>query len=297
MSFFRKRRQKKGYVPWYGKPALVVPTLVLGVLGVYLFVTAPPPLPEESEVVGGDELTVDVDLMLELVAMENATFRTLYTKDIVGPGLKQGLRYDENWLVEGAQTGPLPAVTLRAIAVRLDRSPVELGLFLGAEHAINRGNRFTGNQMEVFRGILADREPRFFYDDEQALHTAMFADIAVAEPCVTCHSEHPKTPKTDWELGDVMGATTWSYPRGRVTVEEVVQNLAELRKAFHDTYESYTDRSADFDLRPEVGDRWPSEGLYLPTAEVFMAEHARRASPKTVALLDAAWREAEASAD
>jgi len=248
-------------------------------------------------VVASTERTVDVDVMLELVAMENAAFRTLYTKDIVGPGLKQGLKYDENWLIRGAQTGPLPAVTLRAIAVRLDRSPVELGLFLGAEHAINRGNAFTGNQMEVFRGILADREPRFFYDDEQGLHTAMFADIAVAEPCVSCHSEHPKSPKDDWALGDVMGATTWSYPRGRVTVEEAVQNLTELRKAFHDTYESYTDRSADFDLRPEIGEKWPSEGLYLPTAEVFMAEHARRASPKTVALLNTAWREAEAHED
>lgn len=294
MSLFRKRRTKKGHVPWFGRPTLVLPALALAVVGIYLFATAPPPLPEETEL-SGSERTVDVDVMLELVAMENAVFRTLYTKHVVGPGLKQGLRYDEDWLIRGAQTGPLPAVTLRAIAVRLDRSPVELGLFLGAEYAINRGNRFTGTQLEVFGGIVEDKEPRFFYDDSQGLHTAMFADLAVAEPCVSCHSEHPKTPKTDWQMGDVMGATTWTYPRARVTIEEVVQNLTELRKAFHDTYESYTDRSSDFDLQPEVGEKWPKDGLYLPSAEVFMAEHARLASPRTVELLDSAWREAEAS--
>ncbi|MCP3674091.1 MAG: methyl-accepting chemotaxis protein, partial [Gammaproteobacteria bacterium] len=31
------------------------------------------------------------------------------------------------------------------------------------------------------------------------------ADLMVSEACVTCHNEHPDTPKTGWALGDVRG--------------------------------------------------------------------------------------------
>ncbi len=279
------------------------PRWVLAVLGgvalcAYLFASAPPPLPEAGEEELGGDQRIDVDLLLELVAMENAAFRTLYTEEVVGPGIQQGLRYDENWLVKGSQTGPLPAVALRGIAVRLDRSPVDLGLFLGAEYAINRGNRFTGRSLAIFKDLVADQQPRFFYDSEQGLHTAMFPDFAVATPCVSCHSHHAKTPKDDWALGDVMGATTWTYPRGRVTIDELLEVLTELRRAFEETYQSYLDRAVKFDLAPEVGERWPSDGPYLPSADVFMAEQERRASRRTVELLiEAVGQDAPADAE
>ncbi len=266
-------------------PPRVLALLGLVVLGVYLFVSAPPPLPEAGEEDLGGDRRVDVDLLLELVAMENAAFRTLYTKEVVGPGIQRGLVYDEHWLKRGSQTGPLPAVALRGVAVRLDRSTADLGLFLGAEFAINRGNKFTGRSLDLFRELAADKQPRFFYDTEQGLHTAMFPDFAVATPCVSCHSTHEKTPKDDWQMGDVMGATTWTYPRGQVSVEELVLVLTELRTAFKETYQSYTDRVVKFDLAPEVGERWPSEGLFLPDPDTFMAEQERRASRRTVALL------------
>ena len=266
-------------------PTAVLAALGLVVLGVYLFISAPPPLPETGDPDTPGERLIDADVLLELVALENAAFRTLYTQEVVGPGITQGLVYDEDWLTRGAQTGPLPAVALRGVAVRLDRSPVPLGLFLGAEHAINRGNRFTGRSLDLFRKLVVDRQPTYFYDTEQGLHTAMFPDFAVATPCVSCHSEHPKTPKTDWALGDVMGATTWTYPRGLVSVAELVAAAAAVRLALAETYESYVARAVRFDLAPQVGTRWPSEGLYLPDTETFMAEQERRASRDTLRLL------------
>lgn len=279
-------------------PPRVLTALALVAASIYLFVSAPEPLPETGDEVLGGERRIDADLLLELVAMENAAFRTLYTKAVVGPGIEQGLVYDEHWLTQDSQTGPLPAVALRGVAVRLDRSPAELGLFLGAEHAINRGNKFTGRSLDLFRELAADQRPRFFYDTEQGLHTAMFPDFAAATPCVECHSEHEKTPKTDWQLGDVMGATTWTYPRGQVSVEELVLVLTELRRAFRETYQSYTDRVVRFDLAPEVGERWPSDGLYLPDPDTFMAEQERQASRHTVALLiDAVGTEDAAEVD
>ncbi|MCP4808466.1 MAG: DUF3365 domain-containing protein [Proteobacteria bacterium] len=265
--------------------------LALVVLGIYLFATAPPPLPEGDEAEPGRR--IDTDILLELAAAEQISFRTQYTKDIVGPSLKMGVVFDENWLREDATSGPLPAVALRGIAVRLDRSPTDLALFLGSEHAINRGNRFTGRQQQVFEQIEADKEPRFFYDETQGLHTAMFADLAVAEPCVTCHSEHPKTPKTDWELFDVMGATTWTHPRGTVSPDELMEGLTEVRKALAETYQSFLDRVPYFPIELEIGEGWPADGPYLPSTEVFMREHERRASKRTVELMTRAWDDPE----
>ena len=266
-------------------PTKVLVALGLGVVWIYLFISAPPPLAETGDPDLAEGQAIDADLLLELVAMENNAFRTLYTREIVGPGIEQGLVYDENWLTKGSQTGPLPAVALRGVAVRLDRSPAELGLFLGAEYAINRGNKFTGGSLDLFREIVSNQQPRYFYDVEQRLHTAMFPDFASATPCVECHNTHEKTPKTDWKMGDVMGATTWAYPRGELDFQEVVLVLTELRRAFKDTYQSYLDRVVNFDLAPEVGEKWPSEGLYLPDADIFMAKQAERASPHTKSLL------------
>jgi adenylate cyclase len=39
---------------------------------------------------------------------------------------------------------------------------------------------------------------------------------------------------------------------------------------------------ATFERQPEIGERWPRDGYYLPTRQVFLSEFERRASPDTV---------------
>jgi uncharacterized protein DUF3365 len=40
--------------------------------------------------------------------------------------------------------------------------------------------------------------------------TALYADKAVSEACVGCHNTHPRSPRTDFKLGDVMGGVVVS---------------------------------------------------------------------------------------
>jgi hypothetical protein len=110
----------------------------------------------------------------------------------------------------------------------------------------------------------------------------MFADVAVAPGCVSCHNGHPNSAKTDWKLNDIMGATTWSYPKDKVTIEEVLQIIAALRSGFAAAYGGYLTKVATFEKPPEVGERWPRDGYFLPTREIFMREFERRASVNTV---------------
>jgi adenylate cyclase len=255
--------------------------VVLGVLGlaaIYLFVSAPPPLPDEV----ASESRVPVRRMFELVAAENSVVRALYTKEIVGPGLAAGLAFDEDWRRADVEAGPLPALFLRSMAQLLERSPVPLSLFLGSDLPIRAENKFSGIQNANFVQVRATRAPVFFIDPSSTRYTAMFPDLASAQACVSCHNEHPDSPKIDWALDDVMGATTWLYPRAYLSTDELVEALRAVREAARATYRLYLDEAATFDVPPEVGDRWPRDGLFLPSEAVFMAEVARRASPLTL---------------
>lgn len=253
--------------------------LSLLALSIYLFVSAPPLLPETGQEAGG---MIPIERVLETVAAENDVIRALYTHEIVGRGPASGLRFDERWREEGVEAGPLPALFLREAARSVERSPVPLGLFLGSDFPISPANRFQGMQTEVFERIKRTREPQHFFESGTGRYTAMFPDLAAVPGCVTCHNEHAESPKTDWKLDDVMGATTWTYPRPAVGRAEYLRIIATVRQSFRDAYGAYLEKAATFENPPEIGERWPEEGYYLPSADVLMAEFARRASASTV---------------
>ncbi|WP_282048686.1 c-type heme family protein [Maribacter aquivivus] len=213
-----------------------------------------------------------VDEVLEMVSKENDVTRTLYTKAIVGKGKLQGMKFDEDWRKDDVEAGPLPALFLRGVATSIRKGPVPLGLYLGSDFPINNANKFEGEQESLFEDIKVTQEPKFFYDESQELHTAMFADLASAQACVTCHNEHPQTAKTDWKLGDVMGATTWQYPKDSLTYSGAVEVLNAYAQGTVDIYVEYLDEIAAFKSseKPIIGDKWPAEGNYLPSPEVFL---------------------------
>ncbi|OBQ55309.1 DUF3365 domain-containing protein [Tamlana sp. s12] len=241
-------------------------------------------VPEEKSESAGEEKVFAVDEVLEMVSKENDVTRTLYTKAIVGTGKLQGMKFDEDWRKDDVEAGPLPALFLRGVASSIRKGPVPLGLYLGSDFPVNAANKFEGKQADLFQKIKKDQKPEFFYDEEQKLHTAMFADLASADACVTCHNKHPQTTKTDWKLGDVMGATTWQYPKDSLTYKETVAVLNAYAKGTVDIYMAYLDEVEDFKTseKPEIGDKWPEDGKYLPSAEVFLDSVKKLSSYETM---------------
>lgn len=195
--------------------------------------------------------------MFRILAAENATMRALWTAEIVGAGTKAGLK----WRDPAVAAGPLPALFLRESATALQKTRVPLGLFLGSDYPIAQSNLFTGEQAERFKRVRATGNPEFFNATDIGRYTAMFADVAVAPACVSCHNEHPNSRKRDWKLNDILGATTWSYPKDKVTIEEVLQIIAALRSGFAAAYDGYLTKAATFEKPPEVGQRWPHRAL------------------------------------
>ncbi len=259
------------------KFAIATLALVLVIVAI-IVVNAPPP----DDSVTAARRMIPIETVFTILEAENDAVRKLWTERIVGAGKEAGLQFDERWRNPDLDAGPLPALFLRETAESLRRSPEPLYLFLGSQFPINDANKFTGIQYRYFENIQNTGEPQFFFDDDIAFHTAMFSDVAVAEACVTCHNAEPESPKTDWKLGDVMGATTWSYPQSQVSLDEALAIINALRQAFHDAYQEYADKVSTFSNPPPLGQKWPDQGYFLPSTEVFTREAMLIASPDTL---------------
>lgn len=238
-----------------------------------------------------------IEKALEIVAKENDIARTLYTKGIVGPGKKQGIKFDEDWRKDDVEAGPLPALFLRGISSFIQKSPVPLGLYLGSDFPINAANKLEGKQAEYFAKIKETSKPEFFFDEANSLHTAMFPDFAGAKPCVSCHNEHEQTSKKDWKLGDIMGATTWTYPKDKITFTELKDIVEAYRGGIKYTLGEYVSEIEAFENsdKPMVGEKWPTEGLYIPAPEAFLDSVKTLASTGTLDAMLASM-EAESNA-
>jgi hypothetical protein len=208
--------------------------------------------------------------------------RLMWARDFVGEGKKVGLKFDEHWRDADLEAGPLPAQFLRETAKSLEKNPSPLSLYLGSDYPINPANRFEGAQLERFQILRRNREPQFFYMADTRLQVGMFEDVAFAEPCIQCHNQHPQSPKGDWAMQDVMGATTWMYPEPAVSPEELVRTLAALQQGFEEAYAVYLEKVKGFAQPPAVGRQWPRDGYSIPDAATFRQEIIARTAPGTL---------------
>lgn len=243
---------------------------VFSLMAIWLFATAPTELSDQERVAVSDR-QLDVERMFNAVNSINDAARSIYTSRIVGPGLKSGLKFGEDWNEPDVEAGPLPALFLRLAAAKIEAKPPRLGLYLGSDAPINKSNLFSDDQAMAFEDVKASRAP-VFSAAEGVGHIAMYPDVAGAAPCVSCHNDHADSPKTDWKLGDVMGATTWTYPADVLTPDEYLSTTDAFMISVSEAYSDYLAKVRNFDKKVEIGTEWPAPGKrVLPDLETFMA--------------------------
>jgi hypothetical protein len=124
------------------------------------------------------------------------------------------IKTSEHWQEEKAL--PLPAQMLRLGGEAVQQKGAEFAYVLRSLWPINQKN---GPETEVERAglkFVAEHPQQKYYAEEtlggRRYITAVYPDAATSQSCVTCHNEHPRSPKKDFKLGDVMGGLVIRVP-------------------------------------------------------------------------------------
>jgi len=248
-------------------------TLILLILLVYLFVSAPPLL--DADTLQRSLQTRDA---LSIINKLNGVARKLYTNHIVKDGKKAGLKFDENWEEDNVEAGPLPAQFLRLTSRALEESKVPLGLYLGSDYPINTANKFKGLQKQKFIKLKNTGESQYFYEIDTQRFYYMAEDVAISSACTSCHNKHDDSPKTDWKLNNIMGATTWSYPDKKINHQQLIEMSVEFYNSVKSAYTTYLTEIESFKgKKPGVSNAWPKSGFSVPDLKTFMREYEKLA--------------------
>jgi len=157
------------------------------------------------------QLTDSLHLVLE-------TDRTVYTRLIVNrlQNEEKVIKASEHWKEDKALV--LPAQMFRAGAEMVRDKGATFSYSLLSTWPINKQNApKTDAERTGLEYIVANKGKNYYTEETlggKKYYTAVYADIAVAPACVSCHNDHKDTPKKDFKIGDVMGGVVIRVPMG-----------------------------------------------------------------------------------
>ncbi len=142
--------------------------------------------------------------------------RDYYTKNIIGK-----LKLEADTFQAGADyhkvsgSIPLPATFLREVSQSLDSS-ARYRYDLLSKYNIN-GEKGLDSEFDNRAWAALSRDPNTPHVDlvpvDQGVELRYAtADVAAAKACISCHNNHPSSPKKDFQLGDLMGILVVSVP-------------------------------------------------------------------------------------
>ncbi len=144
--------------------------------------------------------------------------RTFYTVQVVERlQMKGRLAATENWRVQ--HTLPLPAQFLMETADLAMKTGTKVQYRLIGAWPINAQNGPASEfEKKGLENVRAHPERPYTETDTsgtEQVFRALYADRAVSQACVGCHNAHPKSPKRDFRLDDVMGGVVITIPLGK----------------------------------------------------------------------------------
>ena len=192
----------KGF--WLG---LAVGTIFTSLLGQWVFSAAG----KETVPPRGISPEIVADYIHSVVQAD----RTFYTREIVERMQRRGLVFaSEHWKQDGDL--PLPAQFVLETGRLLAQQPSGIRFRLISSSPLNKKNSPTTefertaltkilvNTDRPYTGVTTEGKARVFQ--------ALYADKALSQRCADCHNVHPKSPKRDFKVGDVMGGILLTIP-------------------------------------------------------------------------------------
>ena len=142
--------------------------------------------------------------------------RTVYTKKVVqrlaakDKVIKASEHFDDDKAL------PLPAQMFRFGAAHVADKTDKFSYSLLSLWPINKQNAPRTEIEKAGLKYVAENKGKNYYGEEtlggQKYYTAVYADVAVAKVCASCHNDHKDTPRSDFKVGDVMGGVVIRIP-------------------------------------------------------------------------------------
>ena len=145
-----------------------------------------------------------------------ASDRTVYTQVIVNrlQNVEKVIKASEHWKDDKALA--LPAQMFRYGAEMVAKKTDKFSYQLLSLWPVNKQNKPRTEAESAGLKFVAENKGKNYYTTEtlggKKYFTAVYADIAVAQACVSCHNEHKDSPRTDFKMGDVMGGVVVRLP-------------------------------------------------------------------------------------
>ena len=144
-----------------------------------------------------------------------AAHRSFYTIHIVNPLLQEGIvDVSENWRAKNAL--PLPVQFLQETSEMSELSGVGVHYHLISPWPINKANapvtEFERRGLEAVQAHPTQPYSSIFVGSSGRRFGTVYADLAVTRVCIDCHNTHSNSPRSDFNVGDVMGGLVISFP-------------------------------------------------------------------------------------
>ncbi len=170
----------------------------------------------------GLEKTISARTMADALHIVLEADRAVYTKKVVNRLTQKEKVITASEHFEDDKALPLPAQMFRmgseAVAERLEnRTDIAFSYSLQSLWAINKQNEPKTDGEKAGLQYVVDNPGKNYYTVEELggkkYFTAVYADVAVAPVCVSCHNEHKDSPRTDFKLGDTLGGVVIRIPQ------------------------------------------------------------------------------------
>ncbi|MBX2882773.1 MAG: DUF3365 domain-containing protein [Granulosicoccus sp.] len=169
----------------------------------------------------GETPSITPKAMADALHMVMDSDRAVYTRRIVNrlAAKEKVITASEHFEDEKALV--LPAQMFRfgaeMVAKRAKENPeVDFSYSLQSLWPINKQNAPSTDAEKEGLQFVSDNKGENFYTTEELggvnYFTAVYADVAVAPVCATCHNDHVDTPRSDFKIGDVMGGVVIRIP-------------------------------------------------------------------------------------
>jgi methyl-accepting chemotaxis protein len=152
--------------------------------------------------------TNDAFLANKQVAAEFKTIRAYYTENVVSKVLKQSSLKSSYDHKTNDMAIPLPATLLHDLSALLADKDTAIYLYSQYPFPDRKDRKLDDFQREAWDYLNANPAATFsrveMRDGKHFARSAV-ADKMSSQACVDCHNSDPRSPKTDWKIGDVRG--------------------------------------------------------------------------------------------